>query len=274
MTRPLRENLVVHDEDGQSWVRCAKCSQTLSLADQDWKAGCRVVVTSPTTAGPHRQVMLGKIAFEERYCPGCGTLLDVAFLEVSRMANEQGMAALAQQSEPSPVQVTLPSESTAVLVLDIGMRALDAEEAANNLLEPVSALLGRARDKGVYVAYTIMVQDEGTPMGAVATPLRRREEEPVLYPLGYDKLRNGELAKLLDERGIEHVIAVGASTHLCVLYTCTAAARNHGYHVVVPLDGVAAKNPYEHEYSLHQLTVLPALPLQIDFTETALIEFR
>ena len=190
------------------------------------------------------------------------------------MANEQGMTVPTQQNRPSAAPVTLPSESTAVLVLDIGMRALDKEEAANGLLEPVSDLLDRARTKGVYVAYTIMVQDEGTPMGAVATPLERREEEPVLYPLGYDKLRNGELAKLLEARGIEHVIAVGASTHLCVLYTCTAAARNHGYHVVVPLDGVAAKNPYEHEYSLHQLTVLPALPVPIDFTETTLIEFQ
>ena len=82
MTRPLRENLVVDEKGGQSWIRCAKCSRALSLADEDWKAGCRVVVTSPTPAVPHREVMVGKLAFEERYCPGCGTLLDVAFLEV------------------------------------------------------------------------------------------------------------------------------------------------------------------------------------------------
>lgn len=82
MTRPLRENLVVHDESDRSWVRCAKCSATLSPADEDWRTGCSVVVTAPTTAGPHRQLMVGKIAFEERYCPECGTLLDVTFVEV------------------------------------------------------------------------------------------------------------------------------------------------------------------------------------------------
>jgi nicotinamidase-related amidase len=179
----------------------------------------------------------------------------------------------AKPNTPIPVEVHVPSATTAILVLDVGMRALEEEEAAHGLLKPIAGLLDRARSHGAHIAYTIMVGDEGTPNGDVATPLNRRDDEPVLYPLGYDKLRDGVLAKILEGHGTTDVIVVGASTHLCVLYTATVAARNHGYHVVVPLDGVASRNPYEHEYSIHQLTVLPALPIPISFSETSLIHF-
>ena len=38
----------------------------------------------------------------------------------------------------------------------------------------------------------------------------------------------------------------------------TTAARIYKYDVVIPLDGVNAKRNYEHEYAIHQMTILPA----------------
>jgi nicotinamidase-related amidase len=67
---------------------------------------------------------------------------------------------------------------------------------------------------------------------------------------------------------------VGSATNFAVLYTATTAARIYRYNVVIPLDGVNAKRRYEHEYAIHQLTILPASAhKQFRFTNLKLIEF-
>lgn len=48
----------------------------------------------------------------------------------------------------------------------------------------------------------------------------------------------------------------------------------HDYTVVIPLDGVNTRNPYEHEYSLHQLSVLPrGVSQRFLFTTLPMIEW-
>ena len=81
MMRPLREGLVVGQEGGVSWIRCAKCAHTFCREDDDWREACKVAITDPTTGGPHREIMVGKLSYEERYCPACGALLEVSFVE-------------------------------------------------------------------------------------------------------------------------------------------------------------------------------------------------
>ena len=40
-------------------------------------------------------------------------------------------------------------------------------------------------------------------------------------------------------------------------YTATAAVRPVGYECVIPVDGLIARGDYEHEFTLHQFTILP-----------------
>ena len=70
------------------------------------------------------------------------------------------------------------------------------------------------------------------------------------------------------------LVIVGSATNFAVLYTATTAARIYRYEVVIPLDGVNAKRQYEHEYAVHQLTILPASAhKQFRFTTLGMIEF-
>lgn len=111
-------------------------------------------------------------------------------------------------------------------------------------------------------------------MGEVAAPLERRQSEPVLYPDGFDKFMGGELKGELDKSNCRDLVIVGSATNFAVLYTATTAARIYRYDVVIPLDGVNARRQYEHEYAIHQMTILPASAhKQFRFTKLRMIEF-
>lgn len=71
------------------------------------------------------------------------------------------------------------------------------------------------------------------------------------------------------------MIITSSSTNAVVLYTATTAARMHRYNIVIPMDGVNASSKYEHEYSLHQSTVLPSEANKLfQFTNLSMITFR
>jgi nicotinamidase-related amidase len=112
-------------------------------------------------------------------------------------------------------------------------------------------------------------------MEKVACSLQRRENEPVIYPDGFDKFTGEGLQRILEPRGIKTVIITGSATNVAVLYTATAAARIHRYEVIVPVDGVHARTQYAHDYSLYQLSVLPGGVYKlIRFSNLGMIGFK
>ena len=112
-------------------------------------------------------------------------------------------------------------------------------------------------------------------MQEVALPLRRRDTEPVIYPDSFDKFFGGELQTFLTERGVKNLVVVGSLTNVAGLYTSSSAARVYGYRVILPLDGVNAHSKYEHEYAIHQFTILPRdTHKQFHFTKLSAISFR
>ena len=62
-----------------------------------------------------------------------------------------------------------------------------------------------------------------------------------------DKFLNTDLEKILKDKGIKTVIAVGTASNGAVLYTASGAAFR-GMNVIVPVDGMSAVDPYA-EYS-------------------------
>ena len=172
-----------------------------------------------------------------------------------------------EPNRPHPEPVSIDSRSTATLVLDLNARCQEPEAPCSKLLEPVGQFLERARAAEIPTIFTIVVHEEGTPIGQVAAPLTRRESEPVFYPEGYDKFWGGQIQDLLQPRGIQTLVVTGASTNFAVLYTCTTALRMYDYTVVLPVDGVIARSDYEQEYSFHQLSILPRVPAaRLQFT--------
>ena len=158
---------------------------------------------------------------------------------------------------PEPKPVTLDPKTTALLVLDLSELCADPKEACHKLVPGMTNLLAKARDAGVFIAYTVVAHFEGKPMGKVFSGFNQQPSEPVFAPEGYNKFLGGELQGVLEPRGIDTLIITGFRSNIAVLYTATHAARILGYKVVIPVDGLAALTDYEYEYTLFQLTVLP-----------------
>jgi len=178
-------------------------------------------------------------------------------------------------NRPEPKPVTLESRSTAILVLDLNARCHDPKQVCSKLTAPLGDFLEKARAAAVPIIYTVSASAKGKPLGEVATPLKRREGEPVLYPDAFDKFAGGELLAFLKEKGARTLIVTGSSTNAAVLYTATTAARMHRYSIIVPVDGVIAQTKYEQEYTFHQFTVLPSEANKLfQFTNLSMITFR
>ena len=177
-------------------------------------------------------------------------------------------------NRPEPQPLKLDGKAASIVVLDLSVRCQDLREVCSQLMQPLSEFLERARQASVAILFTISASGKGTPLGEVAAPLKRRESEPILYPDAFDKFMGGELKTELDKRNCRSLVIVGSATNFAVLYTATTAARIHRYDVVIPLDGVNAKRNYEHEYAIHQMTILPASAhKQFRFTKLRMIEF-
>jgi nicotinamidase-related amidase len=277
MNRPLRENLEISELEDGAWVQCARCGHRLSAAAEDWREHCLVKRLSPSRMGPHRELMEGLMLLEERYCPGCGVTLDASIIDV-----EAGTDVIATVRPPrregrkstTPGPITLDAASTAVIVLDLHIKACEPSHVGHSLLRLVPDFLDRVRDASLHVLFIVPAWDKGKPEDRIAEPLRRRGDEPVLYPHAYDKFVNGELQSQLLDWGTKTLIFLGGSANFSMLYTATTAARIHGYSVVVPVDGIYAHSDYEMEYALYQFTVLPRMHDKFQFTNLAGIGFR
>jgi nicotinamidase-related amidase len=186
-----------------------------------------------------------------------------------------GLSAQEGPNRPEAKPVTLDSKTTAILVLDLNARCDDPKQVCSKITVLLGDFLEKARAADVPIIYTVSAAAKGKPIGELATPLKRNKSEPVIYPDGFDKFIGGELQNFLKEKGAKTLIVTGSSTNAAVLYTATTAARMHRYNIVIPMDGVNAGTGYEHEYSLHQFTVLPSEANKLfQFTHLSMITFR
>ena len=176
---------------------------------------------------------------------------------------------------PDPKPLTLDAKTTAVLVLDMNARCDDPKQVCSRIAPAVGEFLDTARGAAVPIIYTVSATVKGKPLGELATALRHKDGEPVIYPDAFDKFVGGELQDWLRSKGAKTLVITGSSTNAAVLYTATTAARMYHNQVVIPVDGVNANSQYEHEYSLHQFTVLPSeANKQFQFTKLGMITFR
>jgi nicotinamidase-related amidase len=160
-------------------------------------------------------------------------------------------------NKPTPQEVSIDPKTTALLVLDLNARCENPEEPCYKLIEPVAKFLSRARQANMFIVYTVADRYKDTPEARMPHPFNQQPDEPVIFPPAFDKFYSGELQPMLQARGIKTVIVCGASSNQAVMYTATAAARPFGYDAVIPVDGLIARGDYEHEFTLHQFTILP-----------------
>jgi nicotinamidase-related amidase len=160
-------------------------------------------------------------------------------------------------NKPTPQDVTVDPKTTALLVLDLNCRCEDPKEPCYQLINPVAKFLERARQANMFILYTAADRYKGTPEARMPAAFKQRPDEPTIFPPAFDKFYSGEMQPMLQQRGIKTVICCGASSNQAVMYTATAAVRPFGYTCVIPVDGLIARGDYEHEFTLHQFTILP-----------------
>jgi nicotinamidase-related amidase len=150
--------------------------------------------------------------------------------------------------------VALEAATAAVLVLDMTTYGGRSNPAHESILPQLAEFLDRARAAKVPIVFTGASTAEGQP---VEEALKRREDEPLIYPGSYDKFRPGELRPILERHGVKEVVITGGAANMAVMYTATGAARDEHYQAYIALDGVYSHDDYRFEYAMYQLTILP-----------------
>lgn len=135
-------------------------------------------------------------------------------------------------------------------------------------LPAVKKLLADARAKGVMVIYATPPNSKVADTLKDVAPLG---SEPVVSS-GPDKFLNTDLEKILKDKGIQTVIAVGTAAHGAVLHTGSGAGLR-GMKVIVPVDGMSAVGPYEEQYTAWHFANAAVLSRNVTLTKLDLVTF-
>ena len=171
---------------------------------------------------------------------------------------------------PELKPVKIDPKVTALLMLDFNKQTCNAERRPRCIasIPKVQKLLTEARTKGVSVIHSVSA---GAALADIAKELAPLPGEPVVSS-GPDKFLGTDLEKILKEKGIKTVIAVGTASHGAVLYTASGAALR-GMQVIVPVDGVSAEITYAEQYTAWHLLNAPRISTLVTLTKIDLIGY-
>ena len=171
---------------------------------------------------------------------------------------------------PALKPVTIDPKVTALLILDITQQNCNAERRPRCVasVPKIQGLLNQARAKGVPVIYSLAGQATPADIWKEVAPLGG---EPVVRSSA-DKFFGTDLEKILKDKGIKTVIAVGTAAHGAVLFTGTEAAKR-GFQVIVPVEGMSAESTYIEQYTAWHLVNNPSYARQVTLTRIDMIKF-
>jgi nicotinamidase-related amidase len=182
------------------------------------------------------------------------------------------------KAPPAPTlkSVTVDPKTTALLVMDLVKQTCNNDRRPRCVasLPKIAKLIGEARASGMMVIYTTVPQ---VPITDTIPAVAPKGDEPVVVSL-LDKFILGDkdtgLEKILKDKGITSVIAVGTAAHGAVLYTASAAATR-GFSVIVPVDGMSGdgQNAYIEQYVAFNFTSAPVISSKITLTSIDMITF-
>lgn len=180
-------------------------------------------------------------------------------------------AAVKAPAAPALKPATIDPKVTALLVMDINKQSCNAERRPRCVasIAKVRQLLTQARTKGVMVIYSLSGSSTKDDILKEVAPLAG---EPVLPAVGPDKFIGTDLEKILKDKGIKAVIAVGTAAHGAVLHTASGAALR-GLQVVVPVDGMSADDAYPEQYTAWHLTNASRIAPRVTLTKIDLVQY-
>ncbi|HTI87112.1 MAG TPA: cysteine hydrolase [Alphaproteobacteria bacterium] len=169
-----------------------------------------------------------------------------------------------------PAKIDDP-KTTALLVMDVNSQTCTAQPrprcAAS--VPRLQKLVADGRAKGMTVLYTL----SGTTTAAdILKEIAPAPGDSVLPSFGPDKFMGNDLEKILKDRGIKTVIAVGTAAHTSVLHSASGAALR-GYNVIVPVDAISSDSPYQEQYTVVHLTTASRVLDKVTLTATTMMTF-
>ena len=171
---------------------------------------------------------------------------------------------------PALKPVTIDPKTTALLMLDFNQQTCNPQRKPRCItsIPKVKKLLTAARAAGVPVVYSITIDAKPCEIAAELAP---SAGEPVVES-GVDKFVNTDLEKILKDKGITTVIAVGTAAEGAVLYTASSAAIR-GMKVIVPLDGVSGSLPYSEQDLAWHFVNAPRISAAMTLTKIDDVKF-
>ncbi|WP_265333536.1 cysteine hydrolase [Paenibacillus guangzhouensis] len=132
----------------------------------------------------------------------------------------------------------------------------------------IDNLLAQAREVDMLVVYSLT---HAGNISDINHQLRPNPTDPIVKS-NVDKFYKTDLEDILQKNHIRTVIVTGYAANGAVLHTATAAAFR-GFHVVVPVDGMSAVNPYAEQYTAWHMLNSPGTRNQAVLTKTDFIVF-
>ena len=176
-------------------------------------------------------------------------------------------AAVKAPPAPELKPVTIDPKTTALLMLDFVAPNCTTRPRCMASVPAVKKLLAEARAKGMAIAFATGPTGKRADTLPELAPL---DSEPVVST-GVDKFFNTDLEKLLKDRGVQTVIAIGTAAQGAVLYTASGASLR-GMKVIVPVDGMS-DTPYSEQYTAWHLANAPLVSRKVTLTRFDLMKF-
>ncbi|MGN6570886.1 MAG: isochorismatase family protein [Pseudolabrys sp.] len=180
----------------------------------------------------------------------------------------QEWASLKAPAAPALKPVTVDPKTTALLMLDFMKQNCGKRPRCLDTLPAMKKLLAAARAAKAPVIYSIIANS--TPADVLPEVAPQAGEPHVLS--GPDKFLNTDLEKILKEKGIKTVIAVGTASNGAVLYTASGAAFR-GMNVVIPVDGMSSVDPVAEYATVLDAMTAPGLSAKTTLTRSDMIKF-
>jgi len=177
-------------------------------------------------------------------------------------------ASIKAPAAPALKPVTVEAKTTALLMLDFMKQNCGKRPRCVDSLPAMKKLLAAARAARAPVIYSII--PNSTPADVLPEVVPQAGEPHVLS--GPDKFLNTDLDKILKDKGIKTVIAVGTASNGAVLYTASGAAFR-GMNVVIPVDGMSAIDPIAEYATVLDAMTAPGLSAKATLTRSDMIKF-
>ena len=169
---------------------------------------------------------------------------------------------------PQLKTVTVDPKTTALLMLDFMNQNCGKRPACVASIPAVKKLLVAARAAKASVIYSIIAKTTTADVIKDVAPLAN---EPHVQA-GPDKFLNTDLEKILKDKNIQTVIAVGTASNGAVLFTGASAAMR-GFKVIVPVDGMSAAQPYADLTTAYTFAAAPLVSAKSTLTRIDMVKF-